>query len=127
MSPPLSGRGVPKAAKSIAITCCDPDSPGETFYHWLLFNLLPSTNNLLPNVLRKPRIGDGVLQGTNDFMKAGYRGPAPPSGKVHHYHFKVMALDVVVPLPAGSKKQEFLKAIDGHVLAEGELIGKYSR
>lgn len=127
VSPPLAWSKGPAGTKSYAITCEDPDAPMGTWWHWILFNLKPDTQSLGENVPKVPTLAGGVGQSSNDFRKLGYNGPAPPPGKLHHYLFKVKALDTVLSLKPKSGKQEFSEAIKSHVLAEGQLTGVYKR
>lgn len=126
VSPPLSWTPTAQA-KSYAISCEDPDAPAGTWWHWILFNIGPDTHQLGEGVPKVATMAKGVLQGSNDFHKPGYNGPAPPPGKVHHYIFKVMALDTMLALKADCGKEAFKRALKGHVLAEGQLTGVYKR
>lgn len=123
VSIPLTWSGVPSAAQSLALTVIDPDAPGKPFVHWLVFNL-PASATELPE--GGPPPGSG-LQGRNDFGSLGYRGPCPPPGSTHHYHFKLYALDTTLSLRSGASESEFEQAIKGHVLGAGELIGTFRR
>ena len=125
-SPPLRWSAVPGAARSIAIVCYDPDAPRGTWYHWLLYNMAP-TISLSGNLPKQGTLPEGVMQGTNDFNHLGYNGPAPPPGQKHRYFYRVIALDEMLPLQPGARKDELLKALAGHILAEGSLMGIYSR
>ena len=127
LSPALKWEGIPKGAKSIALICDDPDAPAETWVHWVIFNIPAGSSELKEGVLSSENLPDGSRQGKNDFRRIGYGGPCPPPGNPHRYYFKLYALDSVPDLKAGSKKAELLKAIDGHILAEGSLMGKYAR
>jgi Raf kinase inhibitor-like YbhB/YbcL family protein len=126
LSPPLSFSGLPPEAKSLALICDDPDAPSKTWVHWVLYNLPPGAKGLPEGVPAAKEVAGGGAQGTNDFRNIGYRGPCPPSG-THRYVFKLYALDGEVSLPPGTTKEELLRAMEGHVLAEGKLSGKYSR
>jgi len=126
VSPPLRWDAVPKGAKSIALISDDPDAPMGTWVHWVLFNLPPDTVELAEDVPPDETFPNGAVQGTNDFGRIGYGGPCPPAG-THRYFFKIYALDTVIDLPPGARKQQLLKAMDGHILAQGQLIGKYKR
>jgi Raf kinase inhibitor-like YbhB/YbcL family protein len=119
-SPPLHFATVPAQAKSLAIIVADPDAPGGTFTHWIVWNIDPKTAELAEN-----NLPPGAVRGTNDFGKSGYGGPCPPSG-THRYYYRVFALDNQLSLKPGAKAAEFEKAIAGHVLARGELMGRYS-
>jgi Raf kinase inhibitor-like YbhB/YbcL family protein len=121
LSPPLFWSGIPAGTKSIAIIVDDPDAPMGTWVHWVLFNLPAETTQLAENTHIT-----GV-EGINDFKKTGYGGPCPPKGSTHRYYFKVYALDSLLGLEKGSSKKALEKAMQGHLLAKGELIGKYSR
>lgn len=131
VSPPLRWSGVPDGAASLALICDDPDAPmDEPFVHWVLYSLPANVDGLPEGVATEQTLDDpsGARQGKNNFDKVGYGGPAPPPGHgTHHYHFKLYALDTQPDLPPGATKQELLKAIEGHVLAAGELIGTYER
>ena len=126
-SPPLRWSEPPPGTKSIALICDDPDAPRGTWVHWVLFNLPPESRALEESVPTTATLGNGAMQGKNDFGNIGYGGPAPPKGKPHRYFFKLYALDVAVDLPTGATKAELEKAMKGHILAEGELMGNYKR
>ena len=126
VSPPLQWQGIPKGTKSIALISDDPDAPVGTWVHWVLFNLPPDAASLDENVPRQETLPNGARQGKNDFGKIGYGGPCPPSG-THRYFFKICALDTLLDLPPGSKKSDLLKAMEGHILGRGQLMGKYKR
>jgi len=122
-SPPLSWKGVPAGTKELALICDDPDAPRPTpWVHWILYKI-PSTKASLAE-----GSAGGATEGRNDFGNSGYGGPMPPPGHgVHHYHFKLYALDAELSLKPGATKDQLLKAMKGHVLAEGELTGTYER
>jgi|SRR5579883_118210 Raf kinase inhibitor-like YbhB/YbcL family protein len=122
VSPQLSISSVPAAAKSLALIMEDPDAPGGTFTHWVLFNLPVQTRDLAEGA--NP---GGAKQGKNDFQKNGYGGPCPPPGNPHHYIFHIYALDSGLDLPEGATREQVESALDGHVLAEGTLTGLYAR
>ncbi len=125
-SPSLSWSKVPAGTKSIAITLTDPDAPRGTWWHWILFNLRADLSRI-DRLEKSPTLANGAIHGKNDFGKTGYNGPDPPPGKMHHYFYRVLALDIVLPLKPNCSKQEFNQAIQGHVLAEGDLVGTYQR
>jgi len=125
VSPPLSWSGVPEGAKSFALICDDPDAP-KTWVHWVVFDLPAGTKGLPEAVAARESVPGGGTQGTNDFRKPGYGGPCPPSG-THRYFFKLYALDTQVKLGSGATKADLERAMKGHVLAEGSLMGRYSR
>jgi Raf kinase inhibitor-like YbhB/YbcL family protein len=124
-SPPLSWSGVPDEAKSLALICDDPDA-SKTWVHWVIFNLPARIGGLPEAVPARGSVLGGGTQGTNDFRKAGYGGPCPPSG-THRYMFKLYALDTEVKLSSGATKADLERAMKGHVLAEATLMGRYSR
>mgnify|MGYP006303857519 FL=1 len=126
ISPALSWEGVPEETESFVLICDDPDAPGGTFVHWVYYNIPAAVKSLPEAVANDPQPGPGGLQGKNSFEKTGYGGPCPPGG-THRYFFKLYALDFQVDSPAGLDKQKLLKAIDGHVIAEAQLMGTYSR
>ena len=126
ISPPLRWQGVPNGTKSFALICDDPDAPMGTWVHWVLFNVPAEVTELPENVPSQPTLANGAVHGINDFRNYGYGGPCPPSG-THRYFFKVYALDAKLGLKAGVTKAQLLDAMEGHVLAKGELMGKYSR
>ncbi len=126
ISPPLQWDAVPEGTKSIALICDDPDAPIGTFVHWVLLNLPADTKELAEGIPRGTTLPNGAQQGTSDFGRIGYGGPCPPSG-THRYFFRIYALDTQLDLAPGARKPELLKAIQGHILAQGQLMGKYKR
>ena len=123
VSPALSWSRVPKETKEIALICDDPDAPvEEPWVHWVLYHVPPTASGI-------PEGEDaGGTAGKNSWGETAWGGPMPPPGHgTHHYHFKVSALAVPLPLEAGATKQELLAAMQGHILAEGALVGTYSR
>lgn len=127
VSPPLSWVGVPEEAKSIVIIADDPDAPMGTWVHWVIFNIPAEMDGLDEGVKPYVKPDDEILQGKNDFGKIGYGGPMPPKGLEHRYFFKIYALDSMLSLESGVTKQEVINAMQGHILAEGELMGTYQR
>lgn len=125
VSPQLSWSGIPNETKSIAILCDDPDAPVGDWVHWIIFNLPPDITSLPENVPNQKVLQNGAKQGINDFRKIGYGGPCPPA--LHRYFFKIFALDIVLTNDAGIIKAQLLKAMEGHILAKGQLMGKYKR
>jgi Raf kinase inhibitor-like YbhB/YbcL family protein len=118
-NPALTIEGVPKETKSLALVVDDPDAPGGTFDHWVVWNIPPSISKICE------RSVPGT-EGLNGMRKPGYTGPCPPSG-THRYFFKVYALDTELSLGPKSTKRDLEKVIQGHILAKGELIGLYHR
>lgn len=125
-SPALSWSGVPPEAKSLALVCEDPDAPRGNWVHWVLYDIPPSVASLPEAVPPHERVAGGGTHGKNDFGRLGYGGPAPPSG-THRYFFRLYALDRALALPPGSTLEQLRHAMEGHVLAQGELMGTYSR
>ena len=126
ISPPLTWTSGPEGTKTFALICDDPDAPMGTWVHWVLFNLPADITEFHENVPPEKELESGAKQGMNDFRKIGYGGPCPPGG-VHRYFFKLYALDTEINLEAGATKAELLKAMEGHILAEGQIIGRYER
>jgi Raf kinase inhibitor-like YbhB/YbcL family protein len=125
ISPPLEWERVQGTVK-YAIICEDPDAPSGTWTHWVIFNLPNNSTSLSEWIMEREEIDNGAKQGFNDFGTIGYRGPCPPGG-THRYYFKIYALDTVIQLPAKINKEDLLKAMEGHILDEGHLIGRYTR
>jgi Raf kinase inhibitor-like YbhB/YbcL family protein len=127
VSPPLAWSDVPAGMQSLALICDDPDAPGGTWVHWVLY-ALPAVATALPeNIAATGTLPDGSRQGLNDFRRVGYGGPCPPPGAPHHYVFKLYALDAVLSLNPRATKAELLRAMEGHVLAEARMTGIYQR
>ncbi len=123
VSPPLTWSGAPDGTVSFVLIVDDPDAPGGDWVHWLVYNLPAATSSLPEGVTTLP---GGAAQGKNDWSAAQYDGPQPPSG-THRYVFKLYALDKMLDLGSGVTKAALLKAMEGHVLARGQLIGKYKK
>ncbi len=126
VSPPLKWSDAPAGVKSFALICDDPDAPMGTWVHWVAYNIPPNVNELAEGVPAVDTLSDGTRQGINDFRKKGYGGPCPPGG-THRYYFKLYALDATIPVEAGMTKAKLLKAMQGHILSEAQLMGKYKR
>jgi len=127
LSPALRWSGVPAGARSLALIADDPDAPVGTWVHWVLYDLPPAVNELPEAVARNQYTPAGGKQGLNDFKHLGYGGPCPPHGKPHRYFFKLYALDTLLDLKPGATKKELERAMEKHVLAEGQLMGTYQR
>ena len=120
-SPPLQITGDSSGSeKSRIVIADDPDAPSGVFTHWLVWNIPPQTNSVAEGSAPK-----GV-HGKNDFGKSGYGAPCPPTG-AHRYYFRVFALDRELALPSGAKRSQLEAAMKGHVIAQGELMGRYAR
>jgi len=126
ISPPLAWSGVPEGAKSLALIVDDPDAPMGTWVHWVLFNIPPKSPGLPEAVPAGAALADGTVQAIGSSRQNRFQGPCPPSG-THRYFFKLYALDAMLPLGAQTSKQALLDAIKGHVLAQGELMGRFSK
>jgi len=122
VNPPLAFRGVPADAKALALVVDDPDAPGGTFDHWLLWNLVPTMRELPENWAPEA----GVSVGANGAGKNNWYPPCPPSG-THHYHFKLYALDAQLDVKVGSDKAALEQAMSPHAVAQTELVGTYSK
>jgi Raf kinase inhibitor-like YbhB/YbcL family protein len=139
-SPPLEWSGVPQSAQELALICDDPDAPMGTWSHWVIVRLPPVVKAMEEGVppesdlpvaametIENAPPKDPAIQGKNDFGKVGYGGPCPPSG-THQYVFRLYALDRRIELGGSPPtRSDVLKAIKGHILAEGRLVGKYAR
>ena len=126
ISPQLSWSQPPEGTGSMVLICDDPDAPMGTWVHWVLYGLSPDTLEISEGIPDDKEVLGGAKHGVNDFRKYGYGGPCPPGG-THRYFFKLYAVDTEVNLDPGATKDEVLDAIKGHVLAEGQLMGRYSR
>jgi Raf kinase inhibitor-like YbhB/YbcL family protein len=121
VSPELRIEGAPAEAKSLALIVDDPDAPVGLFTHWLVWNIDPKTTEIAES-----SAPNGAVQGTNDYPNLGYGGPQPPSA-THRYYFKIFALDRMLDLKSGAKRREVDAAMRGHVIGQGELMGRYSK
>jgi Raf kinase inhibitor-like YbhB/YbcL family protein len=117
-NPPLQVEGIPAGAHSLALVMDDPDAPDGSFVHWLVWNMEP-----VSTIAEDSRPG---VEGRNSFGNTVYGGPCPPSG-AHRYYFRVYALDAKLTLAAGAGKKILEEAMRPHVMAEGVLMGRYSR
>ena len=131
LSPPLSWSGLPTETREIALIVDDPDAPSaQPWVHWVIYKIPAAEEGIAEGVHVKPSpsFPAGALQGKNSWGTVGYRGPAPPKGHgVHRYYFRLYALDAPLNVPAGLDKPGLLKAMHGHILAQGELVGTYQR
>ena len=126
VSPPLSWTDIPEGTKSLALICDDPDAPGRTWVHWVLFNLPAEAAGIPEQVPPAGTLENGARQGINDFRRIGYGGPCPPGG-THRYYFKLYALDSFLESDPGITKNELLEIMDTHILVETELMGRFRR
>lgn len=127
LSPPLKWSEAPERTKSFALVCDDPDAPMGTWVHWVIYNIPGEATGLPEGVAADRTLESGAKQGLTDFKRVGYGGPCPPRGPVHRYYFKLYAVDSVLELEPGVKKKDLLRAIDGHILGEAQLMGRYGR
>jgi Raf kinase inhibitor-like YbhB/YbcL family protein len=126
-SPALQWDGVPANTAAFAIIMDDPDAPGGTWVHWVLWNLPAATQSLPEGVPKREQLDNGARQGRNSFRKTGYNGPCPPAGATHRYFFRVYALDAKLDLAAGASRAQLDAAMKGHVLAEAEYMGTFHK
>ena len=126
VSPPLAWSGALANTKSFALIADDPDAPMGTWVHWVAWDISGGTTALEENVPKKEALPNGMKQGTTDLPSIGYVGPCPPSG-THRYFFKLYALDTTLNLPPRTTKKDLERAMQGHILARAELMGKYKR
>lgn len=123
ISPEIIWKNVPEGAQTLALICDDPDAPSKTWVHWVAYNI-PVSDTCLPAGMKAD--AENCCQGMTDFGRIGYGGPCPPGG-VHRYFFRMYALDCKLDLKPGATKKELLQAMEGHILAQGELMGTYQR
>jgi Raf kinase inhibitor-like YbhB/YbcL family protein len=127
VSPAFQWSDPPEGTKTFALICNDPGVGRNGFPHWVIFNIPAKSRELAGELPTEAKLPDGAVQGKNGFGKIGYRGPAPPPGKPHHYHFTIYALDTTLDLQPGANRAQTLEAMKGHILAEGTRIGVYQR
>ncbi len=127
ISPDFTWDRPPEGTRSLALIVDDPDAPGGTFTHWVLFNLPADTRQLPEAMPAQSQLDSGARQGKTDFGRTGYGGPCPPPGKPHRYRFTVYALGRMLDLEAGASRSRVGEAMQGEILAEGRLIGLYQR
>ncbi len=127
VSPALAWSDLPAGTQSVALIMDDPDAPVGTWVHWVLYDLPPSAHELPEGVPKQEELANGARQGRNDFRKIGYGGPCPPRGPAHRYFFKLYVLDAKTKLKAGGTKADLERAMQGHILAQAELVGRYQR
>jgi Raf kinase inhibitor-like YbhB/YbcL family protein len=127
VSPPLAWSNSPGNGQGFALILEDPDAPGGTWTHWLVYNLPSSAHGLPEGIPKMNEIQGGGRQGVNDFGNIGYGGPCPPPGKAHRYYFHLYALNAPLALKAGASKAEVRAALGGKVLAQTDLMGRFKR
>lgn len=126
LSPPLSWDAPPAGTQTLALIADDPDAPRGTWVHWVAYNLPTSVHQLPEGIPPEVKLAVGGTQGKNDFDRLGYGGPCPPGG-THRYFFKLYAIDRELSLPQSATKAQLLQAMEGHILANAELMGRYTR
>jgi len=124
-SPPLRWSNPPAGAKSYALVVEDPDAPSGTWVHWVLYRIPAGTRQLPEGVPGRDTVAGAGTQGVNDFKKVGWGGPCPPPGSAHRYVFALYALDSELTLPPGTSRSDLRAAMDGHVLGQAELTGRF--
>ncbi len=126
VSPQLEWTAPPSGTASFALITDDPDAPVGTWVHWVIFNIPPSARGLGEGVPTDAQLSDGSLQGITSAGSHGYHGPCPPSG-THRYFFKLFALDSLLTLSDSADKNQLLKAMEGHILSQTELMGTFAK
>jgi Raf kinase inhibitor-like YbhB/YbcL family protein len=127
VSPALDWSGAPAHSTGFAIIMDDPDAPGGTWVHWVMWNVPQTAHSLPQGVPKGEQLQDGARQGRNSFDKIGYNGPCPPAGQTHRYFFRVYALDAKLELAAGGDRDALDAAMKGHVLAQAEYMGTFHK
>lgn len=127
ISPSLKWTNNIPGVKTFVLIVDDPDAPGGDFVHWLVYNIPANITSLNADVTSTRNVPEEVLQGTNSFGRLGYMGPCPPPGNAHRYYFRIYALNSALKLKSGAEKNKLLKAMQGHIIAEGQLMGKFKR
>lgn len=127
ISPPLSWHNAPEGTESFALIFEDPDAPGGTFTHWLLYGIPSKRDSLSESVADDPTLSWGGAQGRNDFGNVGYGGPCPPMGSTHRYYFRLYALDEELDLPPGASRHQLLTVVEEHAIGRAGLMGRYGR
>jgi Raf kinase inhibitor-like YbhB/YbcL family protein len=126
ISPSIEWSKGPEKTKSYVLICDDPDAPSKVWVHWVLFNIPSFVTKLEQNIPMGENTAGSAVQGKNDSGDMGYSGPCPPAG-IHHYHFRVYALDCTLNLDPGSSRSNVDAAMKDHILAQGEIVGLYKR
>jgi Raf kinase inhibitor-like YbhB/YbcL family protein len=128
ISPELSWNAPPEPTRSFALIVIDKDSPfGFNFVHWVLYNIPSDSRELHESISKQEQLPDGSRQGRNDDNRAGYIGPCPPGHSPHRYVFDLYALDTKLNLPPMASKKQVVKAVKGHILASGQLVGRFQQ
>jgi len=126
VSPPLEWKNAPTGTKTYAVICETPDAPTGNWVQWVIYDIPADVTKLPESVAKTGQLDNGAKQGKNDFDQTSYSGPCLPAGE-HRFFFRVYALDVPANLKAGATKDQLLQTMQGHILAEGALMGVYGR
>jgi Raf kinase inhibitor-like YbhB/YbcL family protein len=126
ISPQIAWSNIPEGTKSFLLIADDPDAPMGTWVHWVVYNIPANFSELKERFPEDSKFPDGIMQGITDFGTTGYGGPCPPSG-IHRYYFKLYAIDIILDVKPRLTKQEVLNEIEGHILAKGQLMGKFRK
>jgi Raf kinase inhibitor-like YbhB/YbcL family protein len=126
ISPPLKWSKEPEETKTFALICDDPDAPGGTWVHWVIYNIPGTIHEFEEDIAKNGPVQKNAVHGKNDFGNTGYGGPCPPGG-THRYYFKIYALDATLGAHPAITKRELLRLMDGHILDQGQLMGRYKR
>jgi hypothetical protein len=126
ISPALNWGNLPAGTQSLALIMDDPDAPGGTWVHWVVYDIPPETTGFPEKISATGELPNGGKHGNNSWKRIGYGGPCPPGG-THRYFFKLYALDSVLGLDTGATKGRLLKAMEGHILDQGQIKGTFSR
>jgi len=127
ISPSLTWSKAPDSTKELVLICDDPDAPHRTWDHWIVYGISPGSTGLAEGAASSIETDSLGIHGKNSWRQNDYGGPCPPSGPAHRYYFKLYALDTKLDLPSGTSKADLEKGMEGHILAKGELLGKYGR
>lgn len=127
ISPPLQFESVPGEAESLTVILDDPDAPGGIFTHWLIYNIQADQNHLEENIRKQGVLEDNARHGRNSFGDIGYGGPCPPPGSEHRYYLRLYALDISLEAGPGVSRKELLNLMEGHIVEQTELMGRFSR
>ena len=127
VSPALNWHGVPANARSLALIADDPDAPVGTWTHWVIWSIPPQATGLPEGVPKTETLENGARQGKNDFGRVGYGGPCPPPGGAHRYFFRLFALDTKLDTKPGAGRSELERDLKGHIVAQAEWMGRFSR
>jgi Raf kinase inhibitor-like YbhB/YbcL family protein len=127
VSPGVSWSDLPQKAHSVALVADDPDAPGGTWTHWVIWNIPVGANSLPEAVPARESLENGARQGRNDFNRIGYGGPCPPPGRPHRYFFRLYALDMNLDVNAGASRSELENAMKAHIVAQAEWMGMFKR